>query len=117
MSIVSLDSSDPNLNILTVADVLEDKYGFKAERQQNPNSLHLTLMPPHSQVVDEFLEGLEASVQHVRENPELQKEGSAALYGQAAQIPSDAIVDEFLLAYMGQVYSVDGGESEESKEP
>lgn len=36
-------------------------------------------------------------------HPELIKEGSAATYGLIAQIPSDAIVDQFLVAYLDKV--------------
>jgi hypothetical protein len=39
----------------------------------------------------------------VRAHPELVKEGSAATYGLIAKIPSDAVVDQFLVSYLDKV--------------
>lgn len=46
---------------------------------------------------------LRSSVAYALAHPELVKEGSAATYGLIAQIPSDAIVDQFLVAYLDKV--------------
>ena len=46
---------------------------------------------------------MRSSVDHVMAHPELVKEGSAATYGLIAQIPSGAIADQFLVAYLDKV--------------
>lgn len=107
-SIISFTATDPaSLNILAVADVMEKQHGWGIERQQNPPSIHMTLMPPHAKKHEQFLANLRSAVEHVRAHPELAKEGSAAMYGLVAKIPSNVIVEKFLLEFESQVFDVD----------
>ena len=92
-----------SINIFAVADVMEKKFRFKVECQQYPTCLHITLTPPHYELVDEFVQALRESISEVRAHPELIQEGSAATYGLIAKIPSNAVVDQFLVSYLGKV--------------
>lgn len=52
MTIFAFRSVDPKVNVLAVADQME-KRGWKMERQQLPDSVHLTVMPPHVAIRDQ----------------------------------------------------------------
>lgn len=54
------------LNIYAVADVMEADGHWKLERNKDPASLHLTVMPPHAQTKDKFVADLEAAIAKVR---------------------------------------------------
>jgi len=106
MSIVSFttrEGLEKTINVFAVADRMKEKHDFKVECQQNPSCLHVTLTPPHRGIVVEFLSALRESLEYVRAHPEKVKEGNAATYGMVASIPSDAIVDQFLVAYLDKV--------------
>jgi sphinganine-1-phosphate aldolase len=51
-SLAFISSRDKHsVNILAVADVMEDKIGgWKMERQQLPDSIHLSVLPQHSRM-------------------------------------------------------------------
>jgi hypothetical protein len=55
-------------------------------------------------VAGQFVEDLKASVAEVKANPQLAKQGSAAMYGLVAKIPSDSIVETFLTTLFSKVY-------------
>ena len=104
LSIAAVDAAA--LNIYAVADVMEEEGGWHLERNQCPPSLHLTVMPPHAETKEKFVADLRAAVRTVKGDPaKYAKEGSAAMYGSVAAIPSGAIVDKFLVAWMNKVYS------------
>ena len=65
MTAFAICSCDPEINILSVADVLEDK-GWKPERQQYPDSLHCTIMPHHIKSADTLVEDLTDAAAKVR---------------------------------------------------
>lgn len=103
-SLISFRSVDPKVNILAVADVLED-HGWHMERQQLPDCIHMTVMPQHAPIREQFIRDLHSAVEKVLHNPELNKSGSAAMYGMLAKIPSDTMVEDFLDAFMDKLYS------------
>eukprot|EP01108_Squamamoeba_japonica_P003556 TRINITY_DN2868_c0_g1_i1.p1 TRINITY_DN2868_c0_g1~~TRINITY_DN2868_c0_g1_i1.p1 ORF type:complete len:549 (-),score=248.77 TRINITY_DN2868_c0_g1_i1:49-1584(-) len=105
MSILSIGSD--TLNIFSVADRMEARgNGWKLER--NLDSIHMTLMPSHSGTAGLFVEDLKAAVAEVAADPaRYANEGSAGMYGSLAKIPSSAIVDKFLIAFMDRVYQHD----------
>jgi len=132
--ILSFASANKQLNIFAVADVMQDTHGWKVERQHRPDSIHLSVMPPHAkvrlvlvthardrlshrrlterdgtreQIAEQFVVDLKASVEVVKANPALADKGSAAMYGNAAAIPSDAVVEDFLVSFMDHVYRAD----------
>eukprot|EP00058_Branchiostoma_floridae_P013039 XP_002598527.1 hypothetical protein BRAFLDRAFT_66906 [Branchiostoma floridae] len=53
------------INILALADEMESK-GWRMERTQNPNGLHCTVMPSHTNVRDKFVEDLTAAAEYVK---------------------------------------------------
>jgi len=81
-SIISFESTDSRVNIFAVGDVMEKKFGWHMERQPNPDSIHLTIMPPHASVADRFLRDIAEAVVIVRNDPNKAREGSAAMYGE-----------------------------------
>jgi len=104
MSIISFESTDPKLNIYCVADVMEETYNWKMERQQRPDCLHVTLMPPHASTADQFLQDMAASVKYAMEHPELINQGSAAMFQTIKQVPDLALVDNFLNQVTCRIY-------------
>lgn len=114
MSIISFASVDPKINILAVADVMKDVYGWNCERQQLPDSIHLSLMPNHAKIAAKFIVDLKASVAVVRADPSLNAKGTAAMYGLVAKIPDNAIVSDFLNTFLSTIYDRDRDSSSSS---
>jgi len=104
MTCFAFRSTDPSLEILAVADVMEEK-GWKIERQQEPACLHCTILPHHLRSGDKYLPDLAASVAHVRANSQLARKGTAAMYGQMAMIPDKAIIDDFVVNFFSEIYT------------
>lgn len=104
MSIVCFSCTDRSLHEFAIADVMEKK-GWKISRQQNPNSLHMTMMPVHAQVADQLVADLRDAVNVVRNSPDLINEGSAAMYGVLAKIPTDAKVADFLKILFARIFA------------
>jgi sphinganine-1-phosphate aldolase len=69
-TVLSFRSVDPRFNIYAVADVVEERHGWKCERQQLPPSIHLTCMPAHAPHAQAFVESLKEAVEEVAQNPE-----------------------------------------------
>ncbi len=93
----------PEANIHVIADLME-KRGWFVDRQMSPDSIHLTITPIHSKIVDQYLADLKASRDHAKAHPELGGEGMAAMYGMVAKIPDPTMVHQFLYQYMDQRY-------------
>jgi len=103
------DSRDGKLakpNVLVVADIMQDKYKWGMERQQNPNCIHLTVMPRHLAIVNDFLRDLADAVQTAIREPERENEGSAAMYGMTARIPSAELIESYLIELESQIFDV-----------
>ena len=83
MTAFAIASTDSHLDILALADAMEEKgfpelrqsvssfclcsrVGWKMERQQFPNSLHCTILPHHVTLVDKLLNDLRESAENVR---------------------------------------------------
>jgi hypothetical protein len=58
------------------------------------------------QIAETFVTNLQSAVQCVKDDPSLCKKGSAAMYGNAASIPSNSVVEEFLISFLDKVYRV-----------
>ena len=108
MTCIAIVSKDPTVNILAVADVM-DGYGWKMERQQYPESLHMTMMPHHAHVVDKLVADLTSAVETVKANPELNNTGTTGVYGMVATIPDKTIVKDFLLKFFSSIYTLEPG--------
>eukprot|EP00912_Choanoflagellata_sp_UC4_P000890 UC4_evm3s547 len=104
MTAFAIKSTQPQVNILAVADVME-KHGWKMERQQKPDCLHCSIMPHHKDSADRFIADMAVSVKEVRANPGLAKEGTAGMYGMVAQIPDEGLVTDFLTGLFDKMYT------------
>eukprot|EP00127_Corallochytrium_limacisporum_P002279 Clim_evm67s109 gene=Clim_evmTU67s109 len=109
-TLLSFTTTNPDqMSIYAVADVLEDKYGWHMERQQKPDCLHLTIMPPHIETHKQFLKDLHATVDILKspEGKELNSKGTAAMYGMITSIPDDTVVYDFIVNFLGKVYAAE----------
>ncbi|MFT4627143.1 MAG: sphinganine-1-phosphate aldolase [Myxococcota bacterium] len=94
-----------------VADQLAAK-GWSIDRQQKPPSIHCTCNASNGPVVDEYVADVEAAVAVVKANPELAKEGQAAMYGMMAKVPVRRLVSSSVRKVMEQMYAHDAGDGE-----
>lgn len=106
-TLIAYESTDPNISIYAIADQLEKK-GWYADRHQNPESIHLTVMPTHAQVYKDYIADLEEAVHIVKANPELAKEGDAGMYGMMAKIPMKGLVRMSVQKVMEGMYGPKG---------
>ena len=91
------------VSIFVIADLLEKK-GWFVDRQMMPDSIHLTITPAHSPIVDRYLADLKDALVQAKAHPELAQEGMAAMYGMCATIPDPTMVHQYLYQYMDQRY-------------
>lgn len=112
-SLAIIPSDDEHsVNVLAVADVMEEKMGgWKMERQQLPDSLHLSVLPQHSRSVGEFLSDLKKSVEYVRLHPETASQGTTGVYGMVAKVPDKGIINEFLKKFFSSLYTLEKGKT------
>ena len=108
-------SIDPELNIYAVGDQM-DAMGWQVNRNQHPPGLHAMVTAQHLKVVDQYLADLRQSVDVVKANPELGKEGGAATYGMLAYVPLRGMVKKKVLDMYSQQYKAGGGELDLSAE-
>eukprot|EP00808_Paulinella_micropora_P003764 g64997.t1 len=82
--------------------------GWKMERLQNPTAIHFSISPKHNDsLMERLIADCKACIDETYARPELVSEGSAALYGSVAKIPSGVIVEQFLLKLTGKMYQED----------
>jgi glutamate/tyrosine decarboxylase-like PLP-dependent enzyme len=105
--LVAYRSSDPELSTFAVADQLQQR-GWHPDRQQNPDSIHVTVMAHHAPVIAQYLDDLRAAVDQVRRQPELGHAGEAAMYGMMAKIPVRGMVKLAVRKVMEGMYAADG---------
>ncbi|EDQ91203.1 uncharacterized protein MONBRDRAFT_14889 [Monosiga brevicollis MX1] len=100
MTGISIVSASPQINVLILGDMME-KRGWKLEMQQNPSSLHLSIMPHHVARVQDLV----ADLRELAMGKKADDEGMAAMYGMTANIPDSSIVSDFLAKLMSDVYT------------
>ena len=67
MTAFALTSDKPNeVDIMAVADVVEQDGGWTLERQQCPPSLHFSVMPHHAKAVDQLVADFRRAVDKVK---------------------------------------------------
>eukprot|EP01099_Mayorella_cantabrigiensis_P001700 TRINITY_DN1754_c0_g1_i1.p1 TRINITY_DN1754_c0_g1~~TRINITY_DN1754_c0_g1_i1.p1 ORF type:complete len:551 (-),score=135.33 TRINITY_DN1754_c0_g1_i1:124-1608(-) len=112
MTLLSFKSVDEtSFSIHVVADLMEER-GWTIERQQLPDSIHLTVMPTHDRIKEKFIGDLKECVKFAKSDKTLKAKGTAALYGLVASIPDKAIVENFLLTFLDKVYRVEEAKNE-----
>jgi len=107
MTVFAYESTDPDVNIYAVGDRMEER-GWHIDRQQKPESLHAMVTPKHAAIADQYLDDLRASVEEVRDNPELANTGGAAMYGMIAHVPMRGLIRKQVLNLMMDMYSPGG---------
>ena len=106
-SLVSFGSKDKNLSIYAVADQLQEK-GWYIDRQQTPESVHLTLSPVHAEYMRDYVMDLKEAVKKVKDHPELNTSGQAAMYGMMARIPFRGMIKSSVMSIMEKMYGPEG---------
>jgi len=114
-SLVCFTSKDSDVGIYAVADYMIEK-GWHIDRQQKPESLHMTLSPNHEESIKEFILDLRDAVDHVKAHPELATSGQAAMYGMMAKIPFRGMIKSSVLSIMEKMYGPEGKLPDEKKE-
>jgi len=67
MTAFALASNNPDeVDIMAVADVVEQDGGWTLERQQCPSSLHFSVMPHHTKAVDQLVTNFRCAVDKVK---------------------------------------------------
>lgn len=102
-TLVSFVSVEPKVGIYAVADQLQAK-GWNVTRQQDPESLHMSLSPEHSECIKEFVMDLREAVETVKANPKLNTTGEAAMYGMMAKIPFRGMIKSSVMGIMEKMY-------------
>jgi sphinganine-1-phosphate aldolase len=102
-TLVCITSTDSKMGIYAVADQLQTK-GWNITRQQNPESIHLTLSPAHADCMGEFVADLREAVAAVNANPKLNTSGQAAMYGMMAKIPFRGMIKGSVMGIMEKMY-------------
>lgn len=102
-TLICFTNSDARVGIYAVADQLQAK-GWNIDRQQTPESIHLTLSPAHSEYMKEFVWDLKEAVEVVKANPKLNTTGQAAMYGMMAKIPFKGMIKGSVMGIMEKMY-------------
>ena len=75
-----------NFSVYQFADTMEKK-GFFVEKQINPESIHMSLVPQHYPILDKLIQAIRESCEDLKKNPTQFEKGSKAMYGMVAKIP------------------------------
>ena len=102
-TLLAFGSKSKTLSIYAVADQLQEK-GWCVDRQQMPESIHMTLSPVHADCIKEFVADLRQAVETVKANPSLNTSGQAAMYGMMAKIPFKGMVKSSVQGLMEKMY-------------
>lgn len=106
-TILSWHSTDPRVSTYAIADQLE-KYGWQVDRQQKPESIHMTVNITHEECLDEYIADIKKCVEYVRAHPESATSGQAAMYGMMAKIPFRGMIKRSVHKIMQEMYSAEG---------
>jgi len=91
------------VNIFAVTDAMKRR-GWYMENQQFPASIHITVSPGHSEVVDALLRDFAAAIDEARDLPESDLSEAAVMYGMMGTLPDRAMAKEFAMQYLDGVY-------------
>jgi glutamate/tyrosine decarboxylase-like PLP-dependent enzyme len=105
-TLICFVSKNKNVGIYAVADQLQEK-GWYIDRQQTPESVHLTLSPVHAECMEEYVKDLKQAVETVKNNPSLNTSGQAAMYGMMAKIPFKGMIKSSVQGIMEKMYGPD----------
>ncbi len=108
-SLFAYRSTDKNVNIFALGDVMEEK-GWHIDRIQRPDALHAMVTASHEKVVESYLSDLRESVEYVRQHPELADSGQAATYGLVSHLPLRGMVKKQVLDIFANSYKLNAEE-------
>lgn len=109
VSLLAFRSTDKDVNIFAVGDVMEEK-GWHIDRLQMPDALHAMVTAPHEKVVATFINDLKDAVEIVRAHPELADKGQAATYGMISHIPLRGMVRKQVIDIFANSYKLNAGD-------
>lgn len=92
-----------SLSSYKLADSMK-KRGYSVEMQSNPECLHMSVMPQHCPLIDDIIRVIEESLAEISADPSLYENDSKAVYGMLAKIPDEAVVEDFMVHYMDNIY-------------
>eukprot|EP01120_Amphizonella_sp_Union-15-10_P010461 TRINITY_DN4188_c0_g1_i1.p1 TRINITY_DN4188_c0_g1~~TRINITY_DN4188_c0_g1_i1.p1 ORF type:complete len:516 (-),score=75.37 TRINITY_DN4188_c0_g1_i1:142-1689(-) len=94
------------VDILKVADVMDDKGWKNINRLQRPSCAQIQVGNKRKFDIEKWLSDLADSIDYVRDNPDKFKGKMAAIYGMAGQIPVDSdILQPILGTYLDVTYT------------
>jgi len=105
MNLVAYTTVNHHPDIFIIADQLEDK-GWMAERQQHPDSIHMTILPTNVMMIDQYLYDLKEAIAYATAHPEDAGKGNAAVYGLMARIPFRGLVEKSVRKIMEDLYGL-----------
>lgn len=97
MSCIAI-GSDGSVDMFVLGDRMQAK-GWRMDRQQKPESLHLTVSPAHDAVAEQFVADLAACAKELH-GQKIERQGAAAMYGMLGELPDRAVVKDALLDFM-----------------
>jgi glutamate/tyrosine decarboxylase-like PLP-dependent enzyme len=115
MNIISFSTTSSKLDIYVIADFMEEK-GWMVDRQQFPNSVHLTVMHHHIPAIDQYIQDLKEAVQYAKDHPKATAKGNAALYGLMSRIPFRGMVKNNVRKLFEEMYSNPAGKYKSTDE-
>ncbi len=104
MNIVAFGTREDKPDLFVVGDELERR-GWLVDRQQEPPSIHQTLMKHNGPVLDQYLEDIRGAVQFAKDHPEATAKGNAAMYGLMTRIPFRGMVEENVRKVFEDLYA------------
>lgn len=114
MNIIAYTTRDNQPDIFVVADQLEQK-GWMLDRQQLPNSIHLTVMRQNIPVIDQYITDLKSALNFAKNNPAETTKGNAALYGLMARIPFRGMVEKNVRQIFEDLYNFSTTKTQEEE--
>jgi len=101
MCLLAIESTDDEVNAWTVQRELSDR-GWELERQQDPRSMHLSVMAQHTSIIDGFLEDLDDAVETAKDSDT--PEATAPLYGLSGSVEDGDDVTEEIVDMLNGVF-------------
>jgi len=94
------------VNSVAINDLMHKRHRWMLNTIQLPLSSHLVVTDANAQAWKEFAPALRDCVEYLKQNPEENNRGDAALYGMSEKIPNKGVVGDFLLFYLDAVLDV-----------
>lgn len=104
MNLISYSTINNKPDIFVIADFMEER-GWLMDRQQFPNSIHLTVMHHHIPIIPNYIQDLKEAIQYAKAHPEATSKGNAALYGLMARIPFRGMVKNNVRKLFEEMYA------------